>query len=150
MLFPNDNIPEVDKLKPEFGLRCARALYTRFCSGGTYFTYTQVPEMQEVRNYGAGNQSQEKYKNWFTNGSPIGSKGVNQNESSSGGRGLSKAQRKAMANVSYDIFSPMRKLSNVLLSILADNDYKLDCVSLDKLIKKVRDKLVAERLKETG
>jgi len=142
MLFPNDNIPEVDKLKPEFGLRCARALYTRFCSGGTYFTYTQIPEMQEVRNYGAGNQSQEKYKNWFTNGSPIGSKGVNQNESSSGGRGLSKAQRKAMANVSYDIFSPMRKLSNVLLSILADNDYKLDCVSLDKNIinKKKRQK----------
>jgi hypothetical protein len=142
MLFPNDNIPEIDKLKPEFGLRCARALYTRFCSGGTYFTYTQIPEMQEVRNYGAGNQSQEKYKNWFTNGSPIGSKNINQNESNTGNRGLSKAQRKAMANISYDIFSPMRKLSNVLLSILSDNDYKLDCVSLDKNIinKKKRKK----------
>jgi hypothetical protein len=134
MLFPNDNIPEIDKLKPEFGLRCARALYTRFCSGGTYFTYTQIPEMQEVRNYGAGNQSQERYKNWFTNGSPIGSKGMNQNESNTGNRGLNRAQRKAMANISYDIFSPMRKLTNVLLSILSDNDYKLDCVSLDKNI----------------
>jgi hypothetical protein len=27
VLFPNDNIPEVDKLKPEFGLRCARAFW---------------------------------------------------------------------------------------------------------------------------
>lgn len=134
MLFPNDNIPEVDKLKPEFGLRCARALYTCFCSGGTYFTYTQTPEMQEVRNYGAGNQSQEKYKNWFTNGSPIGSRGASSNDASSNSKGLSKAQRKAMANISYDIFSPMRKLTNVLLSILSDNDYKLDCVSLDKNI----------------
>jgi hypothetical protein len=132
MLFPNDNIPEVDKLKPEFGLRCARALYTRFCAGGTYFTYTQLPEMQETRNYGAGNQSQEKYKNWFTNGSPIGSKGISQGDASATTKGLSKAQRKAMANISYDIFSPMRKLSNVLLSVLADNDYRLDCVSLDK------------------
>jgi hypothetical protein len=132
VLFPNDNIPEVDKLKPEFGLRCARALYTRFCAGGTYFTYTQLPEMQEVRNYGSGQQSQEKYKNWFTNGSPIGSKGVSQGDASATTKGLSKAQRKAMANISYDIFSPMRKLSNVLLSILADNDYRLDCVSLDK------------------
>jgi hypothetical protein len=132
MLFPNDNIPEIDKLKPEFGLRCARALYTRFCAGGTYFTYTQLPEMQETRNYGAGNQSQEKYKNWFTNGSPIGTKGISQGDASTTTKGMSKAQRKAMANVSYDIFSPMRKLSNVLLSILADNDYKLDCVSLDK------------------
>ena len=132
MLFPNDNIPEVDKLKPEYGLRCARALYTRFCAGGTYFSYTQLPEMQETRNYGAGNQSQEKYKNWFTNGSPIGSKGIAQGDASATNRGMSKAQRKAMANISYDIFSPMRKLSNVLLSVLSDNDYKLDCVSLDK------------------
>jgi hypothetical protein len=134
VLFPNDNIPEVDKLKPEYGLRVARALYSRFCAGGTYFTYTQLPEMQETRNYGAGNQSQEKYKNWFTNGSPIGTKGISQGEASATTKGMSKAQRKAMANISYDIFSPMRKLSNVLLSILSDNDYKLDCVSLDKNI----------------
>jgi hypothetical protein len=141
MLFPNDNIPEVDKLKPEFGLRCARALYTRFCAGGTYFTYTQLPEMQEVRNYGAGNQSQEKYKNWFTNGYPVGTKTTTQGDATATTRGMTKAQRKAMANISYDIFSPMRKLSNVLLSILSDNDYKIKCVSLDKnVINKKKDK----------
>lgn len=140
MLFPNDNIPEADKLKPEFGLRCARALYTRFCAGGAYFTYTQLPEMQETRNYGAGNQSQEKYKNWFTNGSPIGTKSLSQGESNGSNKGLSKAQRKAMANISYDIFSPMRKLSNVLLSILSDNDYKVQCQSLDqRIVNKKRD-----------
>ena len=138
VLFPNDNIPEIDKLKPEFGLRCARALYSRFCAGGTYFTYTQLPEMQETRNYGAGNQSQEKYKNWFTNGSPTGSKGITQGEGSASTKGLSKAQRKAMANISYDIFSPMRKLSNVLLSVLSDNDYKVKCVSLDKNVINMR------------
>lgn len=141
VLFPSDNIPESEKLKPEFGLRCARALYTRFCAGGTYFTYTQLPEMQETRNYGAGNQSQEKYKNWFTNGSPTGNKGITQGEASSTTKGMSKAQRKAMANVSYDIFSPMRKLSNVLLSILSDNDYKVQCQSLDqRIISKKTDK----------
>jgi hypothetical protein len=140
VLFPSDNIPESEKSKPEFGLRCARALYTRFCAGGTYFTYTQLPEMQETRNYGAGNQSQEKYKNWFTNGSPIGSKGITQGEASSTTKGMSKAQRKAMANISYDIFSPMRKLSNVLLSVLSDNDYKVQCQSLDqRIVKKKAD-----------
>ena len=142
MLFPNDNIPEIDKLKPEYGLRVGRALYTRFCAGGTYFTYTQLPEMQETRNYGAGNQSQEKYRNWFTNGSPIGNKAIPQGQASASTSGMSKAQRKAMANISYDIFSPMRKLSNVLLSILSDNDYKLDCISLDRniVVKKKRKK----------
>ena len=142
VLFPNDNIPESDKLKPEFGLRCARALYSRFCAGGTYFSFSQLPEMQEVRNYGGGIQSPEKYKNWFTNGSPTGSKSSPNSEAAGMTRGMTKGQRKAMTNISYDIFSPMRKLSNVLLSILADNDYKLDCVSLDKNIinKKKRKK----------
>lgn len=139
VLFPNDNIPEVDKLKPEFGLRCARALYSRFCAGGTYFTFTQLPEMQETRNYGSGMQSAEKYKNWFTNGSPIGNKSISQGATPISNKGMSKAQRKAMTNISYDIFSPMRKLSNVLLSVLSDNDYKVDCVSLDKNVVKSKE-----------
>ena len=142
VLFPNDNVPEIDKLKPEFGLRCGRALYSRFCAGGAYFSYSQLPEMQETRNYGSGMQSQEKYKNWFSNGSPIGNKYVTSNEAVQSTKGLSKGQRKAMANISYDIFSPMKKLTNVLISILSDNDYKLDCISLDKNIinKKKRNK----------
>jgi len=141
-LFPSDNVPEIDKLKPDFGLRCGRALYSRFCTGGTYFSYTQLPEMQETRNYGSGIQSVEKYKNWFTNGSPIGTRTRSNNESAQSTKGMNIAQRKAMANISYDIFSPMKKLTNVLLSILSDNDYKLDCVSLDKNVinKKKRNK----------
>ncbi len=141
MLFPNDNVPESEKLKPEFGLRCARGLYSRFCAGGTYFSFSQLPEMQETRNYGGGMQSSEKYKNWFTNGSPTGNKSIPQGEAATSTRGMTKAQRKAMTNISYDIFSPMRKLSNVLLSILADNDYKIKCASLDKtIVKKRKDK----------
>jgi hypothetical protein len=141
VLFPNDNVPESEKLKPEFGLRCARGLYSRFCAGGTYFSFSQLPEMQETRNYGGGMQSSEKYKNWFTNGSPTGNKSIPQGEAATSTRGMTKAQRKAMTNISYDIFSPMRKLSNVLLSILADNDYKIKCASLDKtIVKKRKDK----------
>jgi hypothetical protein len=46
-----------------------------------------------------------------------------------------------MANISYDIFSPMRKLSNVLLSVLSDNDYKVQCQSLDqRIVNKKTDK----------
>jgi hypothetical protein len=141
VLFPNDNVPESEKLKPEFGLRCARGLYSRFCAGGTYFSFSQLPEMQETRNYGGGMQSSEKYKNWFTNGSPTGNKSIPQGEAATSTRGMTKAQRKAMTNISYDIFSPMRKLSNVLLSTLADNDYKINCNSLDQnIVKKKKDR----------
>jgi hypothetical protein len=142
VLFPDDNIPEVDKLKADFGLRCGRALYSRYCSGGAYFSFNQLSEMQDTRNYGSGIQNNERYKNWFSNGSPIGNKSTGGAEAGPSTKGMSKAQRKAMANISYDIFSPMKKLTNVLLSILSDNDYKLDCVSLDKNVinKKKRSK----------
>jgi hypothetical protein len=160
VMFPDDNLPESEKLKPDFGLRCGRALWSRYSAGGTYFSFNQLPEMQETRNYGAGMQSPEKYKNWFTNGSPIGAKSVNQNEAFSSTRGMSRAQRKALVNISYDIFSPMRKLSNVLLSVLSDNDYKVKCVSLDKNVvtrkKKEKAKVAARTfdvnpfLKELG
>lgn len=142
IIFPDDNIPEKDKLNPDFGLRCARALYSRFCSSGTVYTLGQMNDMQETRNYGNGIQDTSKYKDWYTNGSPIGSKGQTQSSSNPLVKGLSKQQRKALANISYDIFSPMPKMKNVLLSILSDNDYKLGVESLDRniVVKKKRSK----------
>jgi hypothetical protein len=134
ILFPDDNIPEKDKLDPSFGLKCGRALYSRFCAGGTYFSMPQLPEMQDTRNYGAGMQSTERYKSRFFNGSPVGSKGSKQAPSAAPIGDMTKAQRKALVNISYDIFSPMRKMTNVLLSVLADNDYKVDCLSLDRSV----------------
>ena len=92
VLFPDDNIPEQDKLKPDFGLRCGRALWSRYCAGGAYFSYSQLPEMQETRNYGAGMQSNEKYKNWFTNGSPVGPNAPKSGPETAQ-RGLGRTQR---------------------------------------------------------
>lgn len=106
--------------------------------------------MQEIRNYGAGNQSKERYRNWFTNGSSIGNSSLRNNtrtdaggqSSTTGGNTAKVGNRKGFANISFDIFSPMAKLSNVLLAFLSDNDYKVDFVSLDKNIvaKKKRKK----------
>lgn len=132
--FPDDNVPEYEKLEKEFGLAAARALYSRFCLTGAFFTYTQWNQMQEIRNYGAGQQSDTPYRNWFTNGSPIGGGQNGTRQTGQTTRFVPQGLRKAYANISYKIFSPMPKLTNVLLSVLSDNDYKLDCVSLDRTV----------------
>lgn len=153
-IFPNDNVPESEKLKPQFGRNAGRALYSRFCNGGAYFTYNAWSAMQEIRNYGAGMQSSQKYVNFMTNGSSIGNTSLRNNKVSNTGAGGSsqnaegnfgtkagKGNRKGFANISYDIFSPMAKYSNVLLSILSENDYKVDFVSLDKnVVKKKKER----------
>ena len=136
--FPNDNVPEKDKLDPEFGVKVGRALYSRYCANSTYYGYGSQSILQEIRKYGNGDQSQSKYIDWATNGSPIGVKkrGGNSNSGTAGPNmgDMSKTQRQGLANISYEIFSPMTKLSNILLAMMAENDYKVDCVSLDQAV----------------
>lgn len=129
-------------MKPSFGLQAGRALYSKFCTQGAYFTYSQWSEMQSVRNYGAGMQSAEPYINWHVNGSPIGqpgqkinnnSNGQNSNNApeSSGGRN-GGGRRKAFSGIDYSIFSPMAKHTNILVAMMAENEYRPSCNSLDK------------------
>jgi len=153
-IFPDDNIPEKEKLDPKFGRAVARALYSKFYNNLSFIGYGNWGAMQEIRAYGAGLQSSQKYKNYITNGSPIGNSSLRQNSrknnTGSGADNLNTfgnqfgQNRKAFTNISYDIFSPMAKLSNVLLSIMSDNDYKLDCVSLDKNTVTVKKRNKAE------
>jgi len=138
--FPDDNIPEKEKLKDEFGKNVGRAFYSRYCANSTYYGYGSQAILNEIRNYGNGDQDNGKYINSFTNGSPIGTKRGSRNNSSNSGTGgpnmtdMSATQRVGLANISYDVYSPMAKLSNILLAMMSENDYKVDCVSLDKAV----------------
>lgn len=135
--FPDDNVSEKEKLDPDFGKNCGRALWSRYCANGTYFGYASLSTLNEVRNYGNGDQSTEKYINGMTNGAPIGSgkkRGQNNSSGSPNLGDMNKFQRAGLANISYEVFSPLPKLSNVLLAIMSENDYKVDCVSLDKSV----------------
>lgn len=141
-LFPDDNVPEEEKLKPKFGIQVGRALYSKFYNGATYYGVGQWSAMREIENYGSGIQDNTKYINYSTNGSSIGNSSLKNNskknnDSGGGtyqGSGSKGKSRKGFANISYDIFSPMAKLVNVLLSVINDNDYKVDVISTDKNI----------------
>lgn len=128
--FPEDNVPEKEKLSTEFGRKAGRALYSRYFNGGTFFNFSHMSSMQEIRAYGNGDQSQQKYIDWYTNASSVGAPRGKKDNNESGNR--NKGNRKGFANISYEIFSPMAKHSNILLATLADNDYKVQCQSLDK------------------
>lgn len=146
--FPDDSLSEEEKAKPVFGLSCARALYSRYWNntgdytGGFDWGASNVNDILEIENYGKGQQSKQKYINWWTNFSQIG-KGKKVWAEGRQTGGMDTQSRKAFANIDYEVQSPLGKISAVALSLLALNDYKPRCVSTDSSVldEKVRKRL---------
>lgn len=152
-VFPNDFVPESEKLTKEYGACVGRALYSRYCFGGTYpWGLADYQGLKLIRLYGDGDQPQEMYREWYTNGSPIGGgvRGANSQQANSQSpnrqtRLANTGARVALANISYQIYSPLPKHSNTIISTLSENDYRVDCTSVNQeaLEERVRTKLSA-------
>lgn len=147
--FPDDSVSEKEKSDVKFGSKVARAFWARFCLGGTYgWGYSDLQNIRLIRDYGDGLQDERIYREWYTNGSPIGGgfvrNGQNQNANQSSRHAkLSATQmRGAMLNISYKVFSPIPKFSSTVISMLSSNDYFVEFTSVNKnaLDEKTREK----------
>jgi len=170
--FPNDNVPEKEKDNPKFGLNCARALYYKYYNynggfasglggangvnpnGGLGYGFGDLQALRTIELYGLSKQPTQKYVNWFTNFSQIGATGGGSNSNKQGqtprtdgfmGNPISKNARKAFANIDYTPVNPVDKFVNVILSILSEVDFKVDCTSTDETVidERLRAKLEA-------
>jgi len=154
--FPDDSKSEEEKSLPKFGADVGRAFYSRFCLGGTFgWGYNDVSGLRTIRDYGDGVQPESIYREWFTNGSPIGGGanagnigGTTTNNSSNGqasrhSRLLTTQMRAAMANISYRPYNPIPKFSSTVISMLSENDYRVECISAEQgaIDKKTKEKL---------
>jgi len=148
--FPDDSVSEREKLDVKWGSNVGRALYSRFCLGGTYgWGYSDMDGLRLIRDYGDGVQPESIYRDWHTNGSPIGSAGkvsAGTNNSGSGNRHnrlMNTQMRGAMVNISYKPFPVIPKFSSTVISMLADNDYRVEFTSAEQgaIDKKTQEKL---------
>lgn len=147
-VFPDDATSEKEKATPKWGSSVGQAIYSRFCLGGSYgWGYNDYNGLRIIRDYGDGVQPESIYREWYTNGSPIGSAnggiqntGSAQQNSSSSSSGFSSRHarlmttqmRAAMTNISYRPYNPVPKFSGTIISMLAENDYFVDCTSVEK------------------
>jgi hypothetical protein len=149
--FPDDSVSPKEKSEVKFGSNVGRALYSRFCMGGTYgWGYSDLQNIRLIRDYGDGVQDERIYREWHTNGSPIGggnARNINQstgnNQASRHARLSATQMRSAMVNISYKPFSPIPKFSSTVISMLSGNDYFVEFTSTQRnaIDEKTREKL---------
>jgi hypothetical protein len=106
-LFPRHDIDPKEKNTKEWTLKFLQAIYAEYLLGRTSIGYDQMEQMKELRMYGAGKQSNERYKNQL-----LGSK-------------KKDGTRKAWANINWDIFAPWPKFKNVVLGMMESLDHEI-------------------------
>jgi hypothetical protein len=112
--FPDLNESPEKKKGKEFQKAFARAVWSRYSNGGTYFGYSQLSDFQTLRLYSNGMQPAAPYKEWFS------SKDTRTELSAAG-----LNSRKGYANVDFRIWSPAAKYKSVIQSIMASTDYRV-------------------------
>jgi arginine repressor len=110
--FPEHDINPAEKGK-EWTLKFLRAIYADYLSDGTSLGYSKIEEMKRFRLYGAGEQSNEQYKDYI-----LGQKNKD-------------GKRKGYAHINWDIFSPWPKFINVVVGMFESLEHDIVVDAID-------------------
>lgn len=118
---PGDNIdPKIkrgesprDDLFMDWYLRKCQWIYSSWLNGDSYISYANTSDFVTNRLYAQGRQPINKYQEMYT----IPDK--------------KSGRRKGWMNISWDIFSPMPKLRNIVLGKFEDIDYNIQNRAID-------------------
>lgn len=110
--FPEHDINPSEKGK-QWTLKFLRAIYADYLNDNTSIGYSKTEEMKRLRMYGAGEQSNEPYKNYL-----LGKKDRSGN-------------RKGYAHINWDIFSPWPKFINVVVGMFESVEHEITVDAID-------------------
>lgn len=112
--FPEDNINPADKDSADYALKFLKAIYSQWCKGATPIHSGNHKSLQELRLYGEGKQSDEKYLNVLA------------------GKKKKDGKRTGYMNIDRTIFTLLPKFKSVVLGMFQDVDYTVKARGLDK------------------
>lgn len=127
--FPSDFLPRHEKIKPEYGIKQAKAIYSNFIYNNERFS-EQRSRFIENRRYAEGLQSVDKYKSLM---------------------GLSREV--SYLNLDWSVIPVIPVFVDIMVGEFINQDYKIVCEAIDELSLTEKDKekarLVAKlKLKE--
>lgn len=111
---PSDDI-DPDLKKGDFCLKWAQFIYSMFYNGQCYTTFDKLRKYEELRAYGSGNQSKERYMDILLGALKPQDGGV----------------RKGWMNVNWDVWSPASKFVRLILGRLEQQDYNVTANAID-------------------
>ena len=112
--FPEDEIPVSEK-NADWGRRWCEAIYAAYVSDRCAVPYSQIDELYELRDYGAGRQDIEKYQKIL----------LDENEKGDGYEGW--------MNINWDVLSVMPKFKNIVRGIFEEQDHDIVATAVDPL-----------------
>jgi hypothetical protein len=110
--FPEHDIDPSKKGK-EWTRQFMEAIYSEYLNDGTSLGYSRIEEMKKYRLYGAGEQSNEPYKDFLV------------------GRKDKEGKRKGYNHINWDIFSPWPKFINVVTGIFESVEHDVVVNAVD-------------------
>ena len=126
--FPNRDVSATEKSKPEYVLSVGQNLYSKHVRNKTGSTHAYSEFFCELRDYGRGMQSTDKYKN-FLGG--ISSDSSNTSDVDGSWTRNKTSERKGWMNVLWDILSPAPKIRNMIHGIFDDIDFDVMVDAID-------------------
>lgn len=113
--FPAENIPESERLGDKYGVKVAKAIYSRFQTNDSI----SREKIVENRSYARGLQSIDQYKtimdpDWDKNNTTL-------------------------INIDYSLTSPLPKLINIVLGGMINQDHKIHTNAIDRMSNIIRN-----------
>lgn len=124
--WPNTDVDPKEKSTREYIIAVAHAIYSLYLNDKTGTRYFDYKRFENLRWYGRGEQSEDRYKPHFGNADfngtdDIDGEGNDIRETTNN----KKFNREGFYNIRYDIVSPAKKINSQIHGHLDDIDYRI-------------------------
>jgi len=128
--FPNRDVSRDEKSTEKYAREVGNAIYSRHIRNRTGISYTYSTIFDDLRQYGRGLQSEDRYKNYLGGANVDSSTGQVTPTDGSWTKNRT-AERKGWMNVFWEIVSPANKIRNMIQGVFDDIDHDIIADAID-------------------
>jgi hypothetical protein len=131
--FPSHDEDPAKKVKKEWCMKFAKAIYSLYLRDNTGICYGDVDRYYELRAYGNGEQSTERYKDLLL-GRTEGNKPI-----PAGPQSGNKHARKGYMNIDWDILAIAPNFKSVVLGTFEEVEHDVKADGIDEMSSQIRE-----------
>ena len=128
---PSDYVPISHKQTTGYALEWANFLYSQWLNGGSLINYDEQSAIQEIRDYAAGRQSTDRYRDRYLGTDESWRKSMSTRDKDKFEKVF--MDREGLTNIDFDsVMSPIPAVLRNIQGIMEDTEHKVSMVSTDR------------------
>lgn len=128
--FPSTEVSPEEKRKPDYCRKCSESIYSKHVKNRTGVTYAYSSLFSELRKYGRGMQSEDKYKR-FINSANADAGGADGSDIDGVWTTNRDYERQGWMNISWQIVSPAQKIRSMIKGLFDEIDFNVMADAID-------------------